>query len=75
MVSKFCSGDIMDVMNLIDIVNRIPIPEPWVEGEKIPWNEPAFSARMLQEHLSQEHDAASRRFATIDAHVASMRTG
>jgi SAM-dependent methyltransferase len=60
----------MDVMNLIDIVNRIPIPEPWVEGEKIPWNEPAFSARMLQEHLSQEHDAASRRFATIDAHVA-----
>jgi SAM-dependent methyltransferase len=25
---------------------------------------------MLREHLSQEHDAASRRFAKIDAHVA-----
>ncbi len=57
-------------MNLIDIVNRTPIPEPWAEGEKIPWNEPAFSARMLKEHLSQEHDAASRRFSVIDAHVA-----
>jgi len=57
-------------MNLIDIVKRIPVPEPWAEGEKIPWNDPAFSARMLQEHLSQEHDAASRRFAIIDAHVA-----
>ena len=56
-------------MNLIDIVSRTPIPEPWAEGEKIPWNEPAFSARMLQEHLSQDHDLASRRFATIDAHV------
>ena len=57
-------------MNLIDIVNRTPVPDPWAEGEKIPWNEPAFSARMLNEHLSQEHDAASRRFAVIDTHVA-----
>ena len=37
---------------------------------KLPWDDPAFSARMLVEHLSQEHDAASRRLATIDAHVA-----
>ncbi len=57
-------------MNLLDIVNRPPTPEPWAEGEKIPWNDPDFSARMLKEHLSQEHDAASRRFATIDMHVA-----
>jgi len=57
-------------MYLIDIVNRTPVPEPWAEGEKIPWNDPAFSARMLREHLSQEHDAASRRFTIIDAHVA-----
>lgn len=56
-------------MNLIDLVNRTPVPEPWSEGEKIPWNDPAFSARMLHEHLSQDHDAASRRFTTIDAHV------
>ena len=28
---------------------------------KIPWDEPAFSQRMLENHLSQEHDWASRR--------------
>lgn len=56
-------------MNLLDIVDRRPVPEPWAEGEKIPWNEPDFSRRMLREHLSQEHDAASRRFEIIDRHV------
>ena len=56
-------------MNLLDIVHRQSTPEPWAEGEKIPWNDPAFSARMLKEHLTQEHDAASRRFVIIDKHV------
>jgi SAM-dependent methyltransferase len=44
-------------------------PAPWAEGDTIPWNEPGFSRRMLQEHLSQEHDAASRRTAKIRKHV------
>jgi SAM-dependent methyltransferase len=57
-------------MNLLDMVCRQPVPEPWAEGEKIPWNDPEFSQRMLEEHLSQTHDAASRRFAVIDRHVA-----
>jgi SAM-dependent methyltransferase len=56
-------------MNLLDIVQRTPAPEPWAEGEKIPWNEPGFSARMLAEHLTQEHDAASRRAERIDEQV------
>jgi SAM-dependent methyltransferase len=56
-------------MNFIDVVNRKP-PQPWIDGEKIPWNEPDFSQRMLKEHLSQAHNAASRRFAIIDEHVA-----
>jgi SAM-dependent methyltransferase len=56
--------------SLLDIVRRNAVPEPWSEGEKIPWNDPGFSARMLKEHLSQDHDAASRRFETIDRHVA-----
>ncbi len=56
-------------MNLLDIVQRQPVPEPWAEGEKIPWDDPAFSERMLHEHLSDLHDAASRRPATIDRHV------
>lgn len=57
-------------MNLIDLIQRQAVPIPWAEGEKIPWNEPAFSRRMLHEHLSQSHEAASRRLSTIDAHVA-----
>jgi SAM-dependent methyltransferase len=51
-------------------VERVPYPEPWEEGDKIPWNEPEFSARMLREHLSQEHDKASRRIATIERQVS-----
>lgn len=38
--------------------------------DKIPWRDPAFSARMLREHLSQEHGRASRRFRDIDLQVA-----
>jgi len=56
-------------MNLLDIIRRQANPEPWTEGEKIPWDDPAFSQRMLHEHLSQDHDAASRRFHLIDQQV------
>ena len=56
-------------MTLLSLISRIPTPEPWSEGDNIPWNEPGFSARMLTEHLSQDHDAASRRFEKIDRHV------
>lgn len=56
-------------MNLLHLINRTKTPEPWAEGEGIPWNEPGFSKRMLKEHLSQKHDAASRRFEKIDTYV------
>jgi len=52
-----------------DIVDRTPNPAPWSEGDNIPWDDPGFSERMLAEHLSQEHDLASRRSETIDQHV------
>jgi SAM-dependent methyltransferase len=55
-------------VDLRELVERGP-PEPWSYGGKIPWHEPDFSARMLREHLSQDHDLASRRAAKIDAHV------
>jgi len=61
-------------LTLIDLVERERQPEPWSEGEHIPWNEPGFSRRMLKEHLSQEHDAASRRQAGIDRHVDWIHT-
>ncbi len=59
-------------MTLSEIVSRQPAAEPWVEGEKIPWHDPEFSRRMLAEHLTQRHDAASRRFDKIDSHVACI---
>jgi len=56
-------------VRLTDIVTRVP-PVPWAEGDNIPWSDPGFSRRMLAEHLSDAHDAASRRPSRIDAHVA-----
>jgi len=59
----------METRSLIDIVQRNLPPEPWSEGEKIPWNDADFSRRMLNEHLSQTHDAASRRAVIIAQQV------
>lgn len=56
-------------MNLKTIINRTIPPVSWAEGENIPWNDPDFSRRMLAEHLSQEHNLASRRFEIIDRQV------
>lgn len=56
-------------MKISDLVMRKAVPQPWVEGDNIPWSEPGFSGRMLAEHLSQSHDLASRRFEIIQRHV------
>lgn len=56
-------------MKLLDLVHREPIPEPWAEGDNIPWDDPEFSERMLAEHLCREHDRASRRRSIIEKHV------
>ncbi len=56
-------------MILRDIFDRKSPPEPWSEGDNIPWSNPGFSRRMLREHLAQSHDLASRRSDKIDAHV------
>ncbi len=57
-------------MKILDIIHRQPRPIPWEEGDNIPWNEPGFSERMLKWHLTQDSDAASRRFVVIDRQVA-----
>ena len=57
-------------VTLSEVVSRQPVAEPWIEGEKIPWHEPEFSRKMLAEHLTQNHDAASRRLDRIDGHVS-----
>ncbi|MFZ0548087.1 MAG: methyltransferase domain-containing protein, partial [Candidatus Promineifilaceae bacterium] len=42
------------------IYNRPQRPIPWVDGGNLPWDQEAFSQRMLQEHLDETHGAASR---------------
>ena len=56
-------------MKLTDLVQRSTPPGPWLEADNIPWDEPAFSERMLREHLSQHHDRASRRSHRIEQQV------
>ncbi|QDU33961.1 bifunctional 3-demethylubiquinone-9 3-methyltransferase/ 2-octaprenyl-6-hydroxy phenol methylase [Poriferisphaera corsica] len=41
----------------------------WDHEYKIPWHEADFSKRMLREHLTQEHDLASRRLEIIGRQV------
>lgn len=47
----------------------LPALAPWCAGGKLPWDDPQFSERMLNEHLSQAHDEGSRRVQIIDSHV------
>jgi len=56
-------------MNLLDIIQRNMELQPWAEGERIPWDDPVFSQRILREHLAQDHDAASRGKIKIKKHV------
>ena len=55
-------------MELTQLVARHPVT-PWSGVSKIPWDDPAFSERMLHEHLDQSHGAASRPLRLIDAQV------
>ena len=56
-------------LTIAELLARSVPPLPWKEGDNLPWDEPAFSRRMLREHLSQQNDAASRRTGRIDAHT------
>ena len=56
--------------SLTEVVERSLPATPWTESDNIPWNEPAFSRRMLDVHLDQAHDLASRRFEVVGRHVA-----
>lgn len=56
-------------MKLRDIIEHKSLSSSGTSGGKIPWNEPAFSQRMLDNHLSQQHDWASRRLSVIQQQV------
>lgn len=51
------------------IYNRPDRPLPFAYGGNLPWDEPEFSARMLREHLTQDHGAASRKAGEIQLQV------
>lgn len=59
-------------MDLKHVISRKTPAIAWQSGEKIPWNDPQFSARMLQNHLAQDHDWASRRQSIIDQQLACI---
>jgi SAM-dependent methyltransferase len=58
---------------LLQVYNRPSPPRPWRDGGNLPWDDPAFSERMLAQHLDQGHGAASRRLPEIRAQVQVMR--
>ncbi len=60
-------------MQIAHILRRQP-PAIWSSTSKIPWHDAAFSARMLREHLDQNHDRASRRTERIVAHVEWLQS-
>lgn len=54
------SNDALLARALWRIYNRPDRPAPWSQGGNLPWDDPAFSERMLREHLDDSHGAASR---------------
>jgi SAM-dependent methyltransferase len=60
-----------------DALRAIAAREPlraWGPGvADLPWGNPEFSERMLDEHLTQDHELASRRLDTIDRQVELLR--
>jgi 2-polyprenyl-3-methyl-5-hydroxy-6-metoxy-1,4-benzoquinol methylase len=54
------------------IAARPPLQAWGPDMVNLPWDDPAFSERMLREHLSQDHELASRRLETIERQVERM---
>jgi hypothetical protein len=50
---------------LRQLYDRPQPPVPWRDGANLPWDDPAFSERMLAQHLDQGHGAASKIKATL----------
>ncbi len=57
---------------LRQVYGRPQPPAPWRDGSNLPWDDPAFSERMLAQHLDQSHGAASRRLPEIRAQAQVM---
>jgi SAM-dependent methyltransferase len=59
---------------LVRRLSRFPVwPRAFDPGAELDWSDPAFSRRLLAEHLDQAHDGASRRRTLIARHVSRLR--
>ncbi|MGO8686405.1 MAG: class I SAM-dependent methyltransferase [Candidatus Dormibacteria bacterium] len=47
-------------------------PRPFDPRAELDWSDPAFSRRLLAEHLDQSHDGASRRRTLVERHVRRL---
>jgi len=65
---KSTNKSIVDI--LWKIYHRPDPPLPWAEGGNLPWDDPAFSERMLREHLDESHGAATRVTAEREMQMA-----
>lgn len=54
---------------MTDDSGRTPIFSESSQAENIPWSDPGFSERLLQIHLSQDNDWASRRLTVIEKQI------
>ncbi len=60
-------------IELLDAIKKYTYkPEPFSPGEKHFWDDPHISKSMLEAHLNQQHDAASRKISTIDQTVEHL---
>ena len=56
-------------LSIEDIITRIIPAEPWAQGDALPWSDPGFSARVLQEHLDQSHGLGTRKREDVEANM------
>jgi len=64
-----------DLSDTIASILAAPRPAvPWRDGDKIPWDDPALSRRLLEVHLDPNTPLASRPPAVIDQHITFLRT-
>lgn len=64
----------IDIIKEKFFTDKPSIEQLWKGHYKIPWNDPDFSKRMLREHLSQDHNLASRKKEIINKQVEWIHT-
>ncbi len=56
--------------SILEITGRQQPVEAWCAGDRLPWDDPRFSERILAVHLDQDTHMASRSHEVIEKHIA-----